>query len=329
MGTEGHLLGITQMTEPAFVAGDWGTSRLRLHLCGASGELLDSCTGPGASQVRAPYPELLAALLEPWTRERGSLPVVLCGMVGSTIGWQLAPALPCPAGLRKIAAGALRVAAGPVHIVPGLACRNRLGAPDFMRGEETQILGAQRIRPELNQGRQLLCLPGTHSKWALLDAGAVREFITAPTGELYAALSQHTILVHETRPAPEPEFSAAHPAFRLGLAEFARCPDAGLLPRIFECRSRRLGGEFTATDPAPFLSGLLIAADVHGAMTALTVPAGSTVHVVGATPLTELYSLALGSRGCQSVPVSGEQAVREGLIAIHHLLSEPGAPHDV
>jgi 2-dehydro-3-deoxyphosphogalactonate aldolase len=37
------------MSSGSFVAGDWGTTHLRLFLCDESGKVLDSVTGPGAA----------------------------------------------------------------------------------------------------------------------------------------------------------------------------------------------------------------------------------------------------------------------------------------
>ncbi len=55
-----------------------------------------------------------------------------------------------------------------IRIVPGLAQR-LADAPDVMRGEETQLAGAGLPA----KGRQLVCMPGTHSKWVLVEDGAV------------------------------------------------------------------------------------------------------------------------------------------------------------
>ena len=59
-----------------------------------------------------------------------------------------------------------------------------------MRGEETQILGALTLDPTLRRGRRLLCLPGTHTKWVLLEDGIMCEFLTALTGELFGAAAR-------------------------------------------------------------------------------------------------------------------------------------------
>src|SRR5689334_20478 len=106
------------MSAAAFIAGDWGTSNLRLRLCAAG------------------------------------------GMAGSTFGWVEAPYLLCPEDADNVA-GSLARARPDVHIVPGMRCSNPLGAPDVMRGEETQLLGALALLPELGTGRHLICMPGT------------------------------------------------------------------------------------------------------------------------------------------------------------------------
>jgi 2-dehydro-3-deoxygalactonokinase len=59
-----------------------------------------------------------------------------------------------------------------------------------MRGEETQIIGCQGAIG----GAGLACLPGSHSKWARIEAGRIAGFTTHLTGEAFAALRGHTIL---------------------------------------------------------------------------------------------------------------------------------------
>jgi 2-dehydro-3-deoxygalactonokinase len=303
-----------------FVGGDWGTSHLRLFLCDAQGAVLDSRTGPGAVDASGRFADIFESLTAHWAEAHGSLPTVLCGMVGSSIGWVQAPYVVCPAILEKIGNACLALRGGSVHIVPGLSCRNRFDAPDFLRGEETQILGALQLAPALRQGRWLLCLPGTHTKWALLEDGAVREFFTAPTGELFAVMCEHSVLVGkhgcvETRIDAE--------AFNKGLASFNAFTHAQLLHRLFECRSRQLSGEVGA--PAAFLSGLLIASDVHGALRVLSSSIGTRlVYVIGSSDLTHLYAAALACHGYEVFQVEGAAASRAGLAQVHRQLSQGG-----
>jgi 2-dehydro-3-deoxygalactonokinase len=311
------------MSQAALVAGDWGTSHLRLFLCQDDGTVIATLDGPGAAHVHGDFPEMLDALLRGWAREYGSLPVVLCGMVGSSLGWIQAPYLPCPARPEQIAQACVELRDGLVHIVPGLSCRNRLNAPDVLRGEETQILGALRLNPALSSGRHLLCLPGTHTKWVLVEHGCVREFLTAPTGELFAVLCEHSILVSDERQRQDLHAATDGPAFDHGLMQIQRFPAAALLHRLFECRSRRLTGDLHSDEAMPLLSGMLIASDVQGAVRLFaTSDARTTVQLIGATRLTALYARALVSQDCDTNVIDGSLASLNGLLQVHRLLSQ-------
>jgi 2-dehydro-3-deoxygalactonokinase len=317
------------MSAAALVAGDWGTSHLRLFLCQADGSVMAGLDGPGAANVHGDFPNVLDALLAGWTREHGALPVVLCGMVGSSLGWTQAPYVSCPARPAQIAQACVELRDGQVHIVPGLSCRNQLNAPDVLRGEETQILGALRLNPALAAGRHLLCLPGTHTKWALLEGGSVREFLTAPTGELFAVLCEHSILVSDERRRQELPAASDGPAFEHGLMQIRRFPSASLLHRLFECRSRRLTGDLHSDEAMPLLSGMLIASDVQGAVRLFAAGGARTaVQLIGAPGLTELYARALVSQDCDVNIIDGTLAALNGLVQVHRLLSQRTVSHE-
>ena len=305
------------MSRAAAIVGDWGTSNLRLFLCSEDGAVLASKTGPGAAAVDQPYPRLLSTLLSDWQRAHGELPVVLCGMVGSSIGWTQVPYVPCPASAGQIAARCVTIEGTRVRIVPGLSCTNRLDAPDLMRGEETQILGALQLEPSLQKGRRLLCLPGTHTKWVAINDGVVSDFLTAPTGELFALLARHSVLVSDDRNAPAPAASADDAAFARGLEQVRLVPSADLLQRLFQCRSRRLIGELASADVPAFLSGLLIGSDAHSALRLMAHGTAGSVHIVGTEQLARLYARALQAFGASPESIDGEAAARAGLMHVH------------
>jgi 2-dehydro-3-deoxygalactonokinase len=306
------------MGEASFIAADWGTSRLRLHLCDAGGFAMDSLSGPGAADVGGGFADIFDSLTASWEREHGLLPAVLCGMVGSSIGWIEAPYVACPAIPEQIIGACAALRGGRIRIVPGLSCRNRFDAPDFLRGEETQILGALKLAPALRRGAHLLCHPGTHTKWVLLQEGKVLEFLTAPTGELYALLRDHSVLV---RPINAAGATIDAGTFKEGLAQVGKFPQAQLLHRLFECRSRRLSGELAAQSAEAYLSGLLIASDVEGALSVLSGFIGAPSAVlIGSPELTELYAAGLALHGYESSQVDGAQASLAGLAHVHQQL---------
>jgi 2-dehydro-3-deoxygalactonokinase len=300
------------MSRPACIAGDWGTSNLRLILCDADGGVLDNREGPGAAAARGRFADVFDAATADWRHAHGELPAVLAGMVGSTFGWSEVPYLPCPARLAELAAHALRVR-GDVRIVPGLKCANPLGAPDVMRGEETQLLGARLLRPELDVGQRLVCMPGTHTKWVALSSGTVETFLTVPTGELFALLCEHSVLVRDAATVLE-----HHEAeFERGLAEAAHRPEVPLPHRLFQARSLRLDRQLAAEGAASWVSGLLIGTDVRGALPLFGESVvREPVHVIGAPRLVATYTTALRHAGRAALGVDGSDAARHGLTSI-------------
>jgi 2-dehydro-3-deoxygalactonokinase len=308
------------MTAPAFIAGDWGTSHLRLNLCDRGGHVLESRTGPGVGAVKADVAGAFFAQVEPW-KQHGALPAVLCGMVGSTIGWREVRYLPCPARPEMIAAGALRFEANgrSITIAPGLSCRNRLMAPDVMRGEETQILGALRLEPKLAEGRQVFCMPGTHTKWVSLKDGVIEHFLTAVSGELYDILYRHSVLVNSKETV---DGAAGGAVFKRALEKIKLYPDGELIHLLFEVRSGQLKGEIKQRDAADYLSGLIIGQDVSGAKRFFRVDlAESNGVVVVSTPrLGALYAEALRTRDIAVRNIDGDAASLAGLSALHRVL---------
>jgi 2-dehydro-3-deoxygalactonokinase len=301
------------MTRAAFIAGDWGTSRLRLSLCESTGAVLAAVDGPGIARLTETPAATFAMLVASWDAAHGALPALLCGMVGSSLGWQTVPYLPCPARCDALTAAALRIvdAGRPVLLLPGLSCRNRQDSPDRMRGEETQIAGALHLEPRLAEGRHLLCLPGTHSKWVLLAEGTVQQFQTALTGELYDLLCRHSVLLGGAAPAPD----AA--GFGMGVAAAQADHQGGLLPQLFSTRSLQLAGELGKDQAAAYLSGLMIGHEILGMRRLFAAEWESGITLIGDPALTGLYAQALKAFGKTAHILDGETASRAGLTQAH------------
>lgn len=289
---------------------DWGLSSFRAWRLAPDGAVTAHMAGPQGIRGIAPggFADALAGLLRDWP-DAASAPMLLCGMVGSRLGWAEAPYVPCPALAGDIAAGLLAVPGRPGgFIVPGLICRNG-GVADVMRGEETQLIG---LLPSLGKGRHLVCLPGTHSKWATVEDGAILGFRTAMTGELYALMRTHSTLA-PVLPGTAPGQGADgaeedEAAFAAGLARAAA--PGGLTHHLFGVRAAALAGDMAAGALAAFLSGLLIGHEIAG----LGERAG-TVHLVGAAGLAARYARALRGLGRRPV-VHGEAVTAAGLAAI-------------
>lgn len=250
---------------PALITLDWGTSSLRAYLMAADGTVLDRrASGQGIMALGgATFPGVLAAVAGDWARAHGPLPVLLSGMVGSRQGWVEARYAPCPAGLADLAAALVDVPDAPpgfgrVAIVPGVL-KDEEAAPDVIRGEEVEVLGAL---SRLLRSDGLFVLPGTHSKWVRVREGAIATFSTYMTGEVFAALKGHTIL---GRMMGDGGFSPD--GFRRGVEAAAGLTGGAgaLLGRLFSIRALGLTGRLAEVDSADFLSGLLIGAELMDA----------------------------------------------------------------
>lgn len=276
-------------------------------LCADEG-VFDVRTGPGIGALSQSPAEVIRALIPAWIEAHGPLPLVLCGMVGSRNGWVETPYVPCPSDAGTWCAGQAHFESDGlmIRIAAGLSCTNRLSAPDVMRGEETQIFGALAKQPELARGRQLFCLPGTHTKWVCVEDGRIGEFLTVLTGELFALLRDHSMLARANAVSGTPG-----EGFAEGLARHASLGAADLTHALFEARSRQLIMGASKEWALAWLSGVLIASDVHGALGLF----GSSEQVVliGESALTGLYAEALRRRDTDVLCLDGGDCALAGL----------------
>jgi 2-dehydro-3-deoxygalactonokinase len=305
--------------EAAWIAVDWGTSRVRAWGLSAGNDVIwREAADIGSRRLRRDdfEPALLACLsgrLGP-----GRPLVLVAGTAGAREGWAEAPyrPLPCPPlgppGQLGAVPAPTREARLDVHILPGLA---QADPPDVMRGEEVQIAGFLSLNPGFDG---VICLPGSHSKWALVSAGEVVGSAGALTGELYAALCDHTVLRHVTATDEATgEWDAA--AFADGLDEGMASPDK-LLARLFSLRAEGVLGRRTPGAARAWLSGLLIGAEL-AALRGYWL--GQNLAVLGAAPLAGRYTAALSAQGAAPIEADGEAMALRGLIAAHARL----APH--
>jgi 2-dehydro-3-deoxygalactonokinase len=281
------------MPPPALIAIDWGSSSFRAYLLAPNGEILDEiASGDGIGSIAAgAYPATLKRLIGKWLDAHPSLPVIASGMVGSRHGWREAPYVPLPAGPRDVAAHLTEVEADGRRVVlaAGLSFVDETGAPDVMRGEETEIFGVA------DAGARLIVLPGSHSKWARVAGDRVVAFKTFITGELFAALRDHTLAGAFAKAAPA---KSPGKAFALGVgrgaASAASQGASGLLGLLFGARSLPLMGALDADDSGEYLSGLIIGAEIGEGRRLYP---GEEPHLAGAEALVRRYLAAFVSLG--------------------------------
>src|SRR5437763_10640358 len=132
------------MRQAAYVAVDWGTSSFRLWLVDRAGNALAERRSDEGMMAagKLGFAAVLQSHLEAVGAASG-LPIVVCGMAGARQGWVEAGYVDTPARLASILEHAVAVPGQErdIRILPGIAQRDPR-APDVMRGEETQLLGA-------------------------------------------------------------------------------------------------------------------------------------------------------------------------------------------
>ncbi|WP_284776971.1 2-dehydro-3-deoxygalactonokinase [Agrobacterium sp. lyk4-40-TYG-31] len=298
------------MSDAAFVAVDWGTTSFRLWLISSSGEIIGerrSAEGM-TTAMRTGFSEVLASHLEALAAPAG-LPVIVCGMAGARQGWVEAGYVDVPADLSDVLKGAVQVPgqASDVRILPGLAQR-AVETPDVMRGEETQLLGA--LSADYRTGQQLVCMPGTHSKWVSVSDLKVTGFSTFMTGELFDVISKHSILSHAVSEAEA--FTGDLAAFRAAVMDAYANPQMAT-NRLFTVRSGQLLHGLSATDAKAKLSGTMIGLEIAGAHS--TAPKDAKVVLIASGALGDLYKAAFDALSIEFVTIDADEAVRRGLVA--------------
>jgi 2-dehydro-3-deoxygalactonokinase len=261
---------------------DWGISSMRAYRL-RDGRISERRDQPAGILAVADghFAEQLRECVGDWLSD-GEDRVLLSGMIGSRQGWRESRTVACPAGIADLAGALITVPfdGAAVRIVPGVAAADADDIPEFMRGEETQVIGAE-------IGTGVVCLPGSHSKWATVVDGRIVAFATYLTGEAFAAIRDHTILSRQTR---DRDARPCDDVFDAGVARSAE--PGGLLHHLFGVRSLGLAGLMADEEAGLYLSGLMIGHEVRAA-----VQPGTTVSVIGAPALSALYVRAIAACG--------------------------------
>lgn len=300
------------MTEPDWIAVDWGTTNLRAWAVLGDGSVADRSDAElGVSQV-APggFEAALVSVVDRWLPNGRRIPVIACGMVGSDRGWVHAPyrEAPCaPVAQGGLASTAVRDRRLEVAVVPGIKMTQP--SADVMRGEETQLAGLLASFPEFDG---LVCLPGTHTKWVVVGSGMISSFRTFMTGELFDVLSRHSLLRHSVDPLAWDEGSFAS-AVELGLSE-----PGTISAHLFSIRSESLLRGLGPAAASARLSGLLIGAELASVR---HLRRGGELVVLGSGKAGSAYRSALRVAGVEFRSLDAEQAVLDGLGHARHLLN--------
>lgn len=277
---------------------DWGTSSFRLMAFNSVGEIqYQAASSNGVAKLGRAG---LAAFFKDQTVDFKAAPTLMCGMVGSSLGWQEVPYLDCPINIAEFGKQLVRLDADfEAYLVPGL--RSSEGQLDVMRGEEVQVCGWWQSAQEYRGEACRLCLPGTHSKWVSTIDGQITSIETALTGEIFHIASHYSVLVQGQQQWREQSFEEGVVASQSG---------KGILHNLFSVRANVVAGADRADAAESYLSGLLIGAELREQAFA------GPIHLIGADSLVNRYRAAADLLGIPVLGWDGEAMVAAGLWAI-------------
>ena len=297
------------MSQIAWIAVDWGTSNLRVWAMDAADQVIATASSDRGMGALAP-PEFESALLDltaEWLTETAVMPVVACGMVGAKTGWveaayRAVPGAPVGAGVT------FAPCADPRHRVAIIAGMAQSDPADVMRGEETQIAGFLAAEPAFVG---TVCMPGTHTKWVRISDGRVQAFRTVMTGEIFAVLSQQSVLRLTVAASGWDDA-----VFAQTIQQTAADP-ASLTADLFGVRSGALVAGMSPEQARARLSGLLIGAELAATREYWD---GCNVRILGGAGLSSMYARALKCVRAEARVLDGERLTLDGLTAAYRAL---------
>ena len=257
------------MDSTHFISVDWGTSNLRVRLVRTPDLEVQESIKPSAG-VKAVFDRwkveggdredyflsLLKSQVEslknPITK---TCPIIMSGMVSSSIGLRELPYAQVPFGIDGKGLIINEIKGGtylknPIYMISGVRTKE-----DVMRGEEVQMLG---LIDKNYQGEEMcFILPGTHSKHILLNDGLIIDFKTYMTGEIFEMLIKHSTLSEALEKVNEMDPSL----FEQGVLRSVE--GSSLLHEWFKVRTSHLLKKRSRIENHSYLSGLLIGEELR------------------------------------------------------------------
>ena len=302
-----------QTITPDWIGLDWGDTTLHAYAMSAQGQVLaerdfDQRVFNLSTDA---FIHSLISQLEGWTVAR-SCRILACGpLPGAEHDGQIS-------SYRSVPCAPLAETLPPPHIgdqtptlwsIPGL---KQDSPPDIMHGAETRIAGFLALNPDWDG---VICLLGAHSTWVHISAGEIVSFQTFLTGELFAAISEHTALRHALGgDAWDTD------AFTATMSTLFSRPER-LASTLFSVRANSLLHSQEPSIARAQLLGALIGAELAAAKPYWL---GQNIALIGDARQSELYGFALKQQGVTAQQCDAKSATIAGLSAAYlSHLSEP------
>lgn len=309
-----------------FLSCDWGTSSFRLRLIQAK-DLKVIAEINNDQGIAATYQlwiqqnenpsgrkDFYAAIIKDQTKLLGqklnislnNIPVILSGMVSSTIGMIDLPYKELPFNLdgSDLEIKTLDADEDSNRFIMISGAKT---AHDVMRGEETKVVGCASFLTDMEQ-EQLLIFPGTHSKHIVVKNNKALRFKTYMTGEFFNLLSTNSVLSTSVETGADFNDPANQECFTEGVKA---SQTSGLLHTCFMVRTNHVLKNMSKQQNFYYLSGLLIGTELK------ELKPGMPVYLVGGAMHNSFYTIACKILNVTIVKqidadyalISGQQAV--------------------
>ena len=293
-----------------WIAVDWGSSNLRLWALGKKNEILDSFSSNDGmlGLENGDFEPMLSEKISNWVADDINIPILCCGMVGAKQGWMEAPYATVPYNLMQESDSVKVICTDnrlDVRILGGLKQND---PADVMRGEETQIRG---FLSNFSNFDGIICLPGTHTKWVQVSAGEVISFRTFMSGELFALMSEYSVLKHSVNSDGwnDQEFNSA-------VSESISNPQK-LFSDFFKLRADDLLNKVEKSVLRSKLSGHIIGTELAGAKPYWL---GQNIVILAKDDLSKVYKAALEGQGVLAQEVDATKYTLDGLTTAFSLI---------
>ena len=291
------------MKDLYWIAVDWGSSNLRVWALDKRHKILDSFSSSDGmlSLKTGDFEPLLLEKISNWVAGDVNIPVLCCGMVGAKQGWLEAPYATVPYNLMQDTDSVKVICRGnrlDVRILGGLKQNN---PADVMRGEETQIRGFLSVFSDFDG---IICLPGTHTKWVHVSAGEVVSFRTFISGELFALMSNYSVLKYSVN-----SDGWSDQEFKSAVSESISNPQK-IFSDFFKLRADDLLNKVAKSVLRSKLSGYIIGAELAGAKPYWL---GQNVVILADNNLSKTYKAALEGQGIFAQEVDATKCTLDGL----------------
>lgn len=307
---------------------DCGTTNSRVYIVNERGEVKaravrkvgvrDTALTGSTEKLREGLREAYREALERAGLAVGEIALVVSsGMITSEIGLAELPHLWAPASLDALAQGITRVpqedlfpGSPPVYFVRGIKNRYdeaRTGLDeadrlDFMRGEETQVVGYLSLH-ETRLPVTFVVL-SSHTKFISVNReGAIGGSLTTVSGQVYEALMKETFLAKsvEGDPRRSKQGEKLDEGHYRRILELARrfCDEGGFLRALLVTRFMDTLLSTTREERQAYVEAVLAAEDlkVLSRLPAMGFPADAGFVLVGSPGRVRLYQLLLEMAG--------------------------------